>query len=29
MGFHVEKVKRTRSEETGEEFHMATYLKAL
>ncbi|MCJ2557168.1 MAG: GNAT family N-acetyltransferase [Candidatus Thermoplasmatota archaeon] len=29
MGFHVEKVKRTRSEETGEEFHMATYLKVL
>lgn len=29
MGFHVENVKRTRSEETGEEFHMATYLKVL
>lgn len=29
MGFHVEKVKKTRSEETGEELHMATYLKLL
>jgi len=29
MGFHVENVRKTISEDTGEEFHMATYLKAL
>ena len=29
MGFHVEKVKKTISEDTGEEFYMATYVKAL
>jgi ribosomal protein S18 acetylase RimI-like enzyme len=29
MGFHVEKVKKTISEDTGEEFYMATYLTAL
>jgi ribosomal protein S18 acetylase RimI-like enzyme len=29
MGFEVEKVRKIRSEETGEEFHMATYLRVL
>jgi len=29
MGFHMEKVKKTISEDTGEEFYMATYVKAL
>ncbi len=29
MGFRVEKVERTKSEDTGEEFHLATYMKRL
>jgi ribosomal protein S18 acetylase RimI-like enzyme len=29
MGFSVERVRKIRSEETGEEFYMATYLKTL
>jgi ribosomal protein S18 acetylase RimI-like enzyme len=29
MGFRVEKVARTKSEDTGEEFYMATYMKKL
>lgn len=29
MGFRVEKVEKTTSEETGEGFHLATYLKVL
>lgn len=29
MGFQVEKIERTRSKDTDEEFHMATYMKRL
>lgn len=29
MGFRVEKIERTRSEDTGEEFYLATYMKRL
>lgn len=29
IGFHVENVEKIRSDETGEEFNLATYLKVL